>query len=428
MNNSISKVTFRSDYGSIYNGSTCKDPNELKSKGSNWTAYMNIVCVLAGSGTLGIPYAIQLGGWISIPILILSAIMTYYANIKLIECLYYDGTRKTSMSDLAYEAYGNVGFLIIGFFFNALCIGCPILFLILAGHSLQELFINVGIDLGIRTWVYICASIMCIPFILLRSMKEAAFLSVVGTITTAFVIIVISVTSVVEYPNNRDKQHEFINFRNIPLSMATFSFSYGGNFIFPQVEASLKEPNAWTEILRFAIFSVTIMYLIIGIPAYLTYGETLRSPVYIGLQPGFPITISIIMITIHILLALPVYLTVFSVEIENYLGFDTKNLSKIRQHILRILLRIIIMIFTVYIAVNVPYFSDLMQLFGATGNGVLSVIAPILFWIKLIGWKELNGFKDKCWVIFMLTFSTCVTVIGTIDALNILWIDITEKS
>ncbi|RHZ75903.1 hypothetical protein Glove_208g172 [Diversispora epigaea] len=426
MYKSKSEAIFRSESYSHY-GSISKDP---VNEGSNWAAYMNIVCVLAGSGTLGIPYAIQLGGWISVPILIISATMTYYANTKLIECLHYDeqnSKRKTSMSDLAYEAYGNAGFFVIGFFFNALCIGCPILFLILAGHNLQELFTNIGIDLGIRTWIYICASIMCIPFILLRSMKEAAFLSAVGTITTAFVVIVISITSIVEYPNNRDKRHEFINFRNIPLSMATFSFSYGGNFIFPQIEASLKNPKKWPEILRFAIFSVTIMYLIIGIPAYLTYGETLRSPVYIGLQPGFSITISIIMITIHVLLALPVYQTVFSVEIENYLGFDTKNLSKIRQHILRILLRIIIMIFTVYIAVNVPYFSDLMQLFGATGNGVLSVIMPILFWIKLIGWEKLNGFKDKCWVIFTLTFSLCATIIGTIDALNILWIDITEK-
>lgn len=80
------------------------------------------------------------------------------------------------MSELAYEAYGNVGLVIVGFLSNALCIGCAILFLILAGHNLQELFIQIGIDLGTQTWTYICASVMCIPFILLRSIKEAAFL------------------------------------------------------------------------------------------------------------------------------------------------------------------------------------------------------------------------------------------------------------
>lgn len=190
---------------------------------------------------------------------------------------------------------------------------------------------------------------------------------------------------------------------------------------------SMKKRESWPKVLTLAMFSVTIMYLMIGIPAYLTYGETLRSPVYVDLQPGFSITISIIMITVHILLALPVYQTVFSVEIENYLGLDTDNVSETRQHISRILLRTIIVILTVCAAVSVPYFSDLMQLFGATGNGVLLVIMPILVWIKLKGWGELNGFWEKCWVVFILTVSTCGAVVGTVDALNILWIDITES-
>ncbi|CAG8593421.1 22833_t:CDS:2, partial [Racocetra persica] len=62
-----------------------------ETKGSNWTAYVNVVCLIAGSGTLGIPYAIQQGGWISLPVMFLSATICTYANIKLIECLYHDG-------------------------------------------------------------------------------------------------------------------------------------------------------------------------------------------------------------------------------------------------------------------------------------------------------------------------------------------------
>ena len=77
--------------------------------------------MVAGSGTLGIPYAIQQGGWITVLLLILSAIMSVYANIKLIECLYHDNKlRRISMSQVAYDAFGKIGLGITSFFFNSL--------------------------------------------------------------------------------------------------------------------------------------------------------------------------------------------------------------------------------------------------------------------------------------------------------------------
>ncbi|CAG8714111.1 6782_t:CDS:2, partial [Cetraspora pellucida] len=153
-------------------GSINNDPGS----GSNWTAYMNIVCVVAGSGILGIPYALLQGGWISLILLILSALMSTYTSIKLIECLGHGKDRKTSVSDLAYEAFGNIGLCVAGFFFNVISLGCPILYLVLSGDNLQTLFSNHGIDLGMQTWVFICASTMCIPFVFLKTMKETAWL------------------------------------------------------------------------------------------------------------------------------------------------------------------------------------------------------------------------------------------------------------
>ena len=135
-------------------------------------------CVVAGSGTLGIPYAIQQGGWITVLLLILSAIMSIYANIKLIECLYHDNkSRRISMSQVAYDAFGKFGLVVTSFFFNSLSIGCPILFLILSGENFQTLFNdNFGINLGMENWIFICATLMCVPFVLLKTMKEASWL------------------------------------------------------------------------------------------------------------------------------------------------------------------------------------------------------------------------------------------------------------
>ncbi|CAG8529136.1 4361_t:CDS:2 [Acaulospora morrowiae] len=410
-----------------YINSAGVDPSENEQKGSNWSAYINIVCLIAGSGTLGIPYAIQQGGWLSVIILILSAILSIYANIKLIECLYHNGTRRSSMSELAYYAFGKVGLYIISFFFNIVTLGCPVIYLILCGENFHSLLSMVGIDIGIKSWVYICAVVMSVPFILMKTMKEATWLSIFGALTTALVVLVVFFTSISEYPKNSQNQHDLLIIRDIPLALATFSFSYGGNTVYPHVEASMANPRDWPKILSLATLTITIMYLSIGIPAYLTYGRTTLSPIYLNLPSGFATNMSVIMITAHILLALPIYQTAFALEVENYIGINVQNLGKTREFIYRVAFRLATVLFTTYCAINLPFFSDVMALLGSMGNGVLLCITPIIFWIKLFGWNQLNGWKEKSLVIFTLVFSALGAVTGTLDALDALWKDIMRE-
>ncbi|RGB27462.1 transmembrane amino acid transporter protein [Rhizophagus diaphanus] len=401
-----------------------------RDKGSNLSAYFNIICIVAGSGTLGIPYAIQQGGWITILFLILSSMMNVYANIKLIECLYHDGkSRRISMSQVAYDAFGNVGLVLVGFFFNALSVGCSILYLILSGENFKILFSEIfDISLETKTWIFICASLMCIPFVMLKTMKEASWLSIFGTISTMMVVFVVFITSIVELPNNRDKhEHQFINFRNIPIALATVFFSYGGNIVYPHIESSMKHPSAWPKVLSFATATVTVFYLLVCIPAYATYGDATLSPIYKSLPSGLAVLITVIMITIHILLALPIYQTAFALEIEEYLSINITTLGKNREFLYRALTRILTVLFTVCIAITFPYFADVMSLLGALGNGALLIIMPLSAWIKLFGWNRLNGWKEKTWVVFIFVFSSFGAIVGTIDSIRALYLNITKE-
>ncbi|RIA81204.1 transmembrane amino acid transporter protein [Glomus cerebriforme] len=408
-----------------------QDDSHRHDKGSNLSAYFNIVCVVAGSGTLGIPYAIQQGGWITILLLILSAIMNVYSNIKLIECLYHDDnkSRRISISQVAYDAFGNIGLGFVSFFFNSLSIGCPILYLILSGENFERLFSDIfNISLGMKNWIIICASLMCVPFVRFKTMKEASWLSIFGTISTVMVVFVVFITSIIELPNNRDRHHKLINPRHIPIALATVFFSYGGNIVYPHIEASMKHPKAWPKVFSLATATITIFYLLVCIPAYATYGDATLSPIYKNLPQGLAVSITIIMITIHVLLALPIYQTAFALEIEEYLSINITTLGKTREFTYRAITRVFTVIFTVYIAITFPYFADVMSLLGALGNGVLLNIMPISIWIKLFGWNCLNGWKEKSWVISILLFSGFGAVIGTIDAIRALYLDITNTN
>ncbi|CAJ0759333.1 6401_t:CDS:2 [Entrophospora sp. SA101] len=302
--------------------------------GSNLNAFMSCVCVVAGAGTLGIPYAIQQGGWITIIFLILAAVMATYANIKLIECLYYDGNRRrTSMSELAYDAFG-------------------------------------------------------------RS----------------------------------DNPHDIIVMRKLPISLATVSFSYGGNIVYPYVEESMRKPRNWPKVVSFVMFTITILYLIIGFFGYFTYGNNAKSPIYLNLPDGILVKAVIILITLHVTFALPIYQTVFSLELENYYSINENKLGKLREFIYRTLLRLVTVIAEVYIAVSIPFFADIMSLLGALANGSLVVVIPLLLWLKLVGWSKLeNNNWEKVWIIFTLIFSITIATIGSYDAVVSLYNDIKNQ-
>lgn len=65
--------------------------NAPAGKATNFQTYVNIVSVLAGAGTLGLPAALRDAGWLGLLILAMACAMAIYSNQKLIQCLYYDG-------------------------------------------------------------------------------------------------------------------------------------------------------------------------------------------------------------------------------------------------------------------------------------------------------------------------------------------------
>jgi hypothetical protein len=74
---------------------------------------------------------------------------------------------------------------------------------------------------------------------LIKGNQISLFQSIFGTISTVMVVFVVFITSLMELPNNRDKHHQYqlINFRNMPIALATVFFSYGGNTVYPHTEA-----------------------------------------------------------------------------------------------------------------------------------------------------------------------------------------------
>ncbi|KAF9366138.1 hypothetical protein BGX34_005901 [Mortierella sp. NVP85] len=397
-------------------------------KATNFQAYVNVVSVLAGAGTLGLPAALRDAGWIGLLILLLACAMAIYANQKLIKCLYYDGrTRLREYPDVAHAAFGLPGRILVAFFYNSIALGGPVLYLILTGTNVHDLASSVGSDITLKQWIIIFAAIMTVPIILTKTMREVAFLSIFGALSTAVVVVIVMIAAILDSKNIglvtktsgvvEAIHHDVAIARHLPLALATFSFSYGGNVIFPHVEESMQHKRAWNKIILWGILTVTVLYLMCSTSGYAVYGDIVKSPIYQNLPGGAIRTISTIIITLHVLLAIPLFLTTFNLQIETALKLESRGLNKKTEFLIRAVTRTLSMVLVATIALFFPYFGQMMSLLGALSDGMLTFVFPVVFYLKLYGIKKVNKLELAA-IAFIIVIGIAGAAIGTVDAVK----------
>ncbi|KAI8075204.1 transmembrane amino acid transporter protein-domain-containing protein [Gongronella butleri] len=347
-------------------------------------AGFNVVCVVAGTGTLGLPYALKQGGWMGLLIFFLSWIMSIYTGILLIRSIYALPDRRIStFKELATVSFGWIGGWTTFFLQCWLMIGVPSLYLVLAGQNINALCKGTSGELTPTNWIIICTVFAGLPFILVKTMKEAAWTSAIGSVTTAIVVLIVLVVACIEQGSLPPAQHDAVIWPQFPSALATISFSFGGNVIYPHVELAMKKPRDWNKVIATGLSICACLYLMCAVPGYYIYGQDTVSPIYNNLPHNAAYVVAVVLITIHVLMAAPLLATSLSLDLEEMLGFNRH--SKVKETCLRITLRVFLLGLILILAIFLPYFGLLMQLIGSFSNCVLIFVLPILTYLKLTG-------------------------------------------
>ncbi|KAF9297515.1 hypothetical protein BGZ88_009776 [Linnemannia elongata] len=399
---------------------------ERPSQGSSYQAFFNIVCVVAGTGTLGLPFCLAQGGWIGVAILVLSMVMSIYTGILLIKCLYYNGhTRVASYQDVGAHAFGLWGQGAVWFFHTSVIIGVPVMFFILSGTEIRVLTKESVPGISKEAWIWICCCFVSIPFVLMKTLKEVSLLSMFGVAATAVLVGVATVESIIEYPNRLPFSYDVIVVRNLPTVVATMSVCFGGNVVYTHVEEAMRYPKAFSKVLAYAMMFCCLMYAVVAIPGYLTYGPDAKSPILSSLPENASRKVATIMIIAHVLLAAPVLMTSFALEIERIAHVTVERRGRFGERIWRTLIRLGIMGIVGGIACLVPFFDSFLSLLGAFGNCMLIYVMPIGFYWKLFGWRTMKWY-ELCWCGIVLVIGLLGCVIGSMDAIKALHRDFTQ--
>ncbi|KAI9029706.1 transmembrane amino acid transporter protein-domain-containing protein [Phycomyces nitens] len=392
-------------------------------QGNFLTAYFNVVCVVAGTGTLGLPKAFAIGGWLGILILGLSYFMAVYSGIILIRCLYAKpGQRLHDYKAIGTAAFGWPGYIIASSLHILNLFGCPALYLVLAGGNMHELLQNTAGALTDVYWKIIIGVFLLIPSLLLKTLREITVLAAVGALCTMMAVFVVLIQAPMDHnahPNPEAYSTNGVIWTGFPSALATIAFSFGGNNTYPHVEHALAKPRQWNWAVATGLSTCTALYFLTAIPGYHSYGHSTQSPIYNSLPHGAGRTLSMIVMTIHVILAIPIYTTSFSLEFEKFVKCDEERIGKVGAWIGRAIIRTATMVILVILAIFVPYFDDFMSLIGALATCGLVFLLPVLCYLRLTGirnkpWYELAF----CALTVFLGIIGCV--FGTIDSIKAL--------
>ncbi|KAJ1910858.1 hypothetical protein IWQ60_010426, partial [Tieghemiomyces parasiticus] len=389
--------------------------------GSNWGAFVNIVCVVAGTGVLQLPYALSESGWLGVILMFISGIVGVYSGTILIRCLYYDRTKRlSSYPEVGEAAFGKIGLYVTYFFHYLYILGTVCIYIILAGENIDGLLVQVDVNLGSKVTQLIVAVVMWLPFVVMKSMREVAILALFGLLATVVVVGVAVVDGFVELAAvhaQNDITYRVLHITTLPSAIASISFAFSGTVVYPHVEASMKRPKDWPKVLTVGMISITVMYLLTAVCGYAVYGNTTVSPILSNLPNGVPKTIALILISLHVILAAPIMLTTFALEIEKSARVTEERLGRVKEFVVRFAFRSIVVAGLYGISIAIPYFSDVLNLVGALSTCMVFFIFPLVWYVKLFGFRILN-WRERILGVIILILGVVGLIIGSVQAIQ----------
>ncbi|KAK9275264.1 hypothetical protein L1049_022526 [Liquidambar formosana] len=334
-----------------------------------------------GIGLLTVPYALSSGGWLSLVLFFLIAIMTFYTGILLKRCMEADPSIRTYL-DIAGRAFGTRGRIIVSIIMNSELYLVAIGLLILEGDNLHKLFPKFMVKLGTltvdgRQSFVIITALVIFPSMLLTDLSILSYVSATGVFSCLIILGSILCVGAIDGVGFHAKG-SLLNLSGIPTAVSLYIVCFAGHPVIPSIYTSMRHRYQFSKVLLFSFLLTTITYMSMAIVAYLIYA----------------------------LMVTPV-----ATAIEGGLSEDYKNWRPIR-----LLIRITLLISTVFVAYVFPYYESLMAIVGSIFVVLGSFLIPCMCYLKIF-YSYRNWSYELMGKVGIILFGTLAGVLGTYSSI-----------
>ncbi|MED6106685.1 hypothetical protein PIB30_006629 [Stylosanthes scabra] len=357
------------------------------------------------NGLLTIPYAIKEGGWLSLTILVVFAIICCYTGILLKRCLESNPGLKT-YPDIGQAAFGVAGRLIIA--------AASVEFITLMSDNLSSLFPNAHVKVGgtvLETHVVfaITAALLVLPTVWLRNLSLLSFISAGGIFATIMVSLCLFWVGLFDTVGPRPGG-KLLDLENISVSVGLYGFGFAGHAVFPNVYSSMQDPSRFPSVLYLSFAFCLFMYISVGAVGYLTFGDSVESQFTLNMPKElFSSNIATWTTVVTPLAKYALTILPIALSIEELIP---KN--KLRCHTTAIVIRTCLVISSLIVALSIPYFGALMALIGAFMSMFVALIYPCACYLKLHSGRLSKLEITNC--VLIIIVAVISSIVGTYSA------------
>ncbi|KAE8673226.1 Transmembrane amino acid transporter family protein isoform 2 [Hibiscus syriacus] len=392
--------------------------NEVQKQPNKGTGFLrtcfNGLNALSGVGILSIPYALAQGGWLSLVLLFLVAVLCWYTGLLLRRCMNTHPLIKT-YPDIGEHAFGYKGRVIVSVFMYVELYLVAVEFLILEGDNLDKLFPNTAFKLarmkiGGKQAFVVLTSLIVLPTTWLKSLGLLAYVSAGGVLASFILVICIFWVGAVDKVGFNESGVA-LNWSGMPMAVSMFAFCYCGHAVFPTLCSSMKDRSKFSKVLLVCFVTSTISYGSMAILGYLMYGEHLKSQVTLNLPiKRMSTKIAIYTTLINPLTKYAIITSPIATAIEEKPVFrNSRSLS--------IFIRTTLVISTVIVALSIPFFGYVMAFIGSFLSVTVSMLLPCLCYLKLNKAARKNGL-ELIIIVSILVAGLFIGVVGTFTSIR----------
>jgi solute carrier family 32 (vesicular inhibitory amino acid transporter) len=204
----------------------------------------------------------------------------------------------SSFPDIAREAFGNYGALVLAIVLYFELFSCICIFLVSIGDHMNTLFPEISVPVHMIG----CALVSAIPIIFLRTAKLLSYLSMVGTFATICVVGAVIFSYLFEgdltdeaaktFPSPPDPPyHNFFRSEGMAVTFGLVAYCFSGHAIIPSIYRSMKNPQDYEKMVDWSFMVVISCCLAVGLSGYAMFGNLVFDQVTISLAQSSSMTV-----------------------------------------------------------------------------------------------------------------------------------------